>query len=209
VVSNQAVHVSAGRALYALSKSTGARLWQKGTHAPSPVDVMGQAVPDGDRVLVGHGFPNLGGKWVTEAVDAATGAPLAEAGAGLVDGRRGSTLLTRRQGFGTGTPVAISLTVTDLDQPGSGWSGTIGVVAALGGEPIPLPLHPWPELRLPVWPRDSARAWWSTDERQRHPGLRGERGGGLPASCRDPQMPRLEHATGWDSSVSPVLGEAL
>jgi len=22
--------------------------------------------------------------------------------------------------------------------------------------------------------------------------------GGLPASCRDPQMPRLEHATGWD-----------
>src|SRR5688500_20344391 len=29
VVSNQAVHVSAGRALYALSKSTGARLWQK------------------------------------------------------------------------------------------------------------------------------------------------------------------------------------
>lgn len=71
---------------------------------------------------------------------AATGAPLAEVGAGLVDGLRGSTLRTRRQGFGTGTPVAISLTVTDLDQPGSGWSGTIGVVAALGGEPIPPPL---------------------------------------------------------------------
>ena len=92
------------------------------------------------RVLVGHGFPNLGGNWVTEAVDAATGAPLAEVGAGLVDGLRGCTLLTRRQRFGTGTPVAISLTVTDLDQPGSGWSGTIGVVAALGGEPIPPPL---------------------------------------------------------------------
>lgn len=96
---------------------------------------MGQAVADGDRVLVGHGFPNLGGNWVTEAVDAATGAPLAEVGAGLVDGLRGSTLLTRRQGFDTGTPVAISLTVTDLDQPGSGWSGTIGVVAALGASP--------------------------------------------------------------------------
>jgi outer membrane protein assembly factor BamB len=135
VVSNQAVHVSAGRALYALSKSTGARLWQKVTDAPSPVGVMGQAVADGDRVLVGHGFPNLGGNWVTEAVDAATGAPLAEVGAGLVDGLRGSTLLTRRQGFGTGTPVAISLTVTDLDQPGSGRSGTIGVVAPLGASP--------------------------------------------------------------------------
>ena len=33
---------------------------------------MGQAVADGDWVLVGHGFPNLGGNWVTEAVDAAT-----------------------------------------------------------------------------------------------------------------------------------------
>jgi outer membrane protein assembly factor BamB len=126
---------SAGRALYALSKSTGARLWQKVTDAPSPVGVMGQAVADGDRVLVGHGFPNLGGNWVTEAVDAATGAPLAEVGAGLVDGLRGSTLLTRGQGFGTGTPVAISLTVTDLDQPRSGWSGTIGLVAALGASP--------------------------------------------------------------------------
>lgn len=209
VVSNQAVHVSAGRALYALSKSTGARLWQKVTDAPSPVGVMGQAVADGDRVLVGHGFPNLGGNWVTEAVDAATGAPLAEVGAGLVDGLRGSTLLTRRQGFGTGTPVAISLTVTDLDQPGSGWSGTIGVVAALGGEPIPPPLTLGPNF-----------AFQSGHGTLLEPGGPLTNGNGIrafavsgAAGCPPPagtlRCPDWSTPLDGTSSVSPVLGEAL
>jgi hypothetical protein len=197
-VSNQAVHVSAGRALYVLSKSTGARLWQKVTDAPSPVGVMGQAVADGDRVLVGHGFPKSG----RQLGDRSGRCRHRRAPGG---GRRRTG--RRTAGIHVADPEAgirhrhSGGNLPDGHRPGPagfGMERDDRRRRCPGGRAHPAATHPWPELRLPVWPRDSARAWWSTDERQRHPGLRGERGGGLPASCRDPQMPRLEHATGWD-----------
>jgi hypothetical protein len=118
-------------------------------------------------------------------------------------------LLTRRQGFGTGTPVAISLTVTDLDQPGSGWSGTIGVVAALGGEPIPPPLTLGPNF-----------AFHSGHGTLLEPGGPLTNGNGIrafavsgAAACPPPagtlRCPDWSTPLDGTSSVSPVLGEAL
>jgi outer membrane protein assembly factor BamB len=141
IVSDAAVHFTDSTRLYGYNRTTGAFLWDKLTSGGGdPVGTMGPAVADGNRLLVGHGFGNLGGQWVTEWVDAATGATQSTAGSGLVDGLRGSTMLTSSYGFGSLTPIALRVQVTDLATPGSGWSGLIDVLTSGAGAAPPLTL---------------------------------------------------------------------
>ena len=135
IVSNAGVHFTAGETLYAVNRN-GARLWSKGSPDPGlPFDI-GQAFADGSRLLVGSGFGNLGGHWTTEWVDAATGATLSTPANGLVDGVRGSKVLLDSYGFGSGTPVAISIGIVDLDDPSASWRSAIDVVTQ-GESPAP------------------------------------------------------------------------
>src|SRR5262245_17595584 len=128
VVSGAGVHAADSGGLYAFAPADGARLWSQ---APAPPGTIGPAVGDGDRLVVGSGFGNLGGHWTTEALDAATGADEGTLGPaanqGVVEGLRGTELLTRAVGFGSGTPVVTRIGVTDLATPGSGWSAPITV----------------------------------------------------------------------------------
>lgn len=127
VVSTAGVHAADSRALYAFGSGNGARLWAQPV---APPGVIGPGVVDGDRVVVGFGFGNLGGHWTTAALDAATGTDLGTLGPaanqGLVDGLRGTDLLTRSIAFGSGTPVVTRIGVADL-ATGSGWSAPISV----------------------------------------------------------------------------------
>ena len=140
VVSNAGVHVTAGESLYGFNRSTGARLWVKPNPNPGLPFDMGQPVADGARLLVGSGFGNLGGHWNTEWVDAATGATLSTPAGGLVDGLRGSTVLLDSYGFGSNTPIAIFIGIVDLDDPSTGWSGTIDVLQPGQGVAPPMTL---------------------------------------------------------------------
>jgi outer membrane protein assembly factor BamB len=139
VTSLRAVHTSDDFGSYAFSFDTGARLWSQ----PMVENPTNQAsvVADGDRVVLGYGIANLGGRWTTSFRDAATGADLGSAGilgTGLVDGLAGDILLTRSVGFGSGTPVATRVAVSDLSAPGTGWAGFIDL--SNGGSTRPLTL---------------------------------------------------------------------
>jgi outer membrane protein assembly factor BamB len=140
IVSDVGVHFTAGTNLYGINRSTGVPLWVKPAAPEGAPVVMGQAFADGRRLLVGYGFGNLGGHWTTDWVDAATGATQSTPANGLVDALRGSTALLVSYGFGSGTPVAISLGIVHLDAPGTGWSGTIDVVSSGGGVAPPMTL---------------------------------------------------------------------
>jgi outer membrane protein assembly factor BamB len=133
VVSTAGVHAADSTALYAFAPGDGARLWAQPVDPPG-IATIGPAVIDGNRVVVGFGFGNLGGHWTTTALDTATGADLGTLGPaanqGLVDGLRGTTLLTRSIAFGSGTPVVTRIGVTDLAVAGSGWSAPITVQSA-------------------------------------------------------------------------------
>src|SRR5215831_18259439 len=101
VVSGAGVHAADSAGLYAFAAADGTRRWSQAVSVPS---VIGPAVVDGDRLVVGSGFGNLGGHWTTSSLDAATGADQGSLGPaanqGLVDGLRGTELLTRAVGFG-------------------------------------------------------------------------------------------------------------
>jgi outer membrane protein assembly factor BamB len=137
VVSNNAIHVSDGGNVYGFDRRTGARLWVVQAQNPGIPFFMGQPSVDGSQVLVGTGIGNLGGQWQTLALDAATGAAQADPGvAGLVDSIRGSVVVTRRSSFGSNTPVAISVSVTDRSNPNVGWGGLIDLLQS-GQSPAP------------------------------------------------------------------------
>jgi len=140
VVSTAGVHAADSAGLYAFAPADGARLWAEAVAFPTAI---GPEVVDGTRVIVGSGFGNLGGHWSTGARDTATGADLGTLGPaanqGLVDGVRGTELLTRAAAFGSGTPVVTRIGVTDMATPGSGWSAPITVQSS-GPAPGPATL---------------------------------------------------------------------
>jgi outer membrane protein assembly factor BamB len=126
ITSLRGVHASDPVGVYAFSFDTGARLWTQPVPPTAPF-VVGPVVADGDRVVLGYGFGNLGGNWITSVRDAATGTDLGSAGVrnGLVDGLEGGILLTHAFHFGSGTPVVTSMAVSNLASPGTGWSSNI------------------------------------------------------------------------------------
>jgi outer membrane protein assembly factor BamB len=137
VTSLRGVHVSDNLGVYAFSFDTGTRLWAQPVPPTAPF-VVGPVVASGDRVVLGYGFGNLGGNWITSFRDAATGTDLGSAGLtpGLVDGLEGDFLLTHSFHFGSGTPVVTRVGVSNLASPGTGWSANIdfssgGVTRAL------------------------------------------------------------------------------
>lgn len=143
IVSNAGAHVVAGTAFYGFNARTGARMWRDALPEPGPPFFAANPISDGNRVLTGRGYGNLGGNWTTRWLDAATGAPVGSATShGLPDGLRGSTAAFRAFFFGSGTPVANYVRVVDFDDPGAGWSGLVhftnGVVGAvtLGAEGV-------------------------------------------------------------------------
>jgi outer membrane protein assembly factor BamB len=124
VTSLRAVHAYDANGAYAFDAGTGGRLWS----VPNPVvgiGTIGPVVADGEQVVLGFGYGNLGGNWTTATLDADTGATLESRRLGLVDGLAGRVLLTHSWAFGSGTPVASFITVTDADSPATSWSGLI------------------------------------------------------------------------------------
>jgi hypothetical protein len=138
IVSDAGVHFTASEKLYAFTRN-GAPMWTKSVPDSGALVDMGQAfATDGRRLVVGSGFGNLGGHWTTEVLDAATGATLSTPAHGLVDGLRGSTVLLDSYGFGSGTPIGITIGIADLADPSVGWSGAIDVRSS--GEPFAPPM---------------------------------------------------------------------
>lgn len=127
VTSVRAVHAYDANGAYAFDTGTGGRLWS----VPNPVEgigTIGPVVADGEQVVLGYGFGNLGGaNWTTAILDAGTGASLGSSRGGLVDGLAGSVLLTHNWAFGSGTPVASFIAVTDAGSPATSWSGLISL----------------------------------------------------------------------------------
>ncbi|HEY7071927.1 MAG TPA: PQQ-binding-like beta-propeller repeat protein [Acidimicrobiales bacterium] len=124
VTSDRAVHAYDANGAYAFDPGTGGRLWS----VPNPVvgiGTIGPVVADGEQVVLGYGFGNLGGHWTTAILDAGTGASLGTGHPGLVDGLAGSVLLTHSYAFGSGTPTASFLDVSDAASPAASWSGLI------------------------------------------------------------------------------------
>jgi outer membrane protein assembly factor BamB len=139
VTSLRGVHVSDPLGFYAFSFDTGARLWTTSIPPSFPATV-GPVVADGDRVVLGFGFGNLGGHWTTTFADAATGADLGSGGVGqgLVDGLANNVLLTRLVAFGSGTPVVTQIQMSNLVSPASNWSSTIDVSNGATTAPLTL-----------------------------------------------------------------------
>ena len=69
ITSLRGVHASDPVGVYAFSFDTGARLWTQPVPPTAPF-VVGPVVADGDRVVLGYGFGNLGGNWITSVRDA-------------------------------------------------------------------------------------------------------------------------------------------
>jgi hypothetical protein len=208
IVSDAAVHFTDGAHLYAYDRATGTFMWDKvALGGGDPVGAMGPAVADGRRLLVGHGFGNLGGNWTTEWVDAATGATQSTPGPwGLVDGLRGSTALTSAYSFGSGTPIALQVRVTDLATPGSGWAGLVDVIPFGSGQGAP-PLTLGTQriyqagqgLMLPPAGQQPSRG----------NGVRGYSATTAPPACPSPaqsvRCPSWSTAVNGTTAVSPVL----
>ena len=128
VVSNVAVHVSDGTALFTFDKATGARLWRS-PEPPTFYPFIADPLADGNRVLLPVGFPTgFGGSWTgySQWLDARTGVVLDGGPALRVDTRRG----TRMAGYSaTGGPglgaLAFGLEVVDTADPAAGWSRVV------------------------------------------------------------------------------------
>lgn len=146
VTSNRAVHVlsysSAGPRVYGIDPGTGAQLWEAPAGVPD-MAIVSDPIVAGDAVWVGHGFGSLGGNYVTNLLDPATGEIVGSARGGLVDGVRGSRHLAHSVGWSSSIDslFALSAAVEDSDAPGTGWSGTIDI-GSLGQD------RSWPALTL-------------------------------------------------------------
>jgi len=140
VVSKAGVHVVAGVSYYGFDTGDGGRMW-KDEVPPDQAPFLSASPPitDGDRVLLGRGFGNLGGSWTSEWLDAATGSSLAGPSYyGLADSLRGSKVALRSYSFGSLTPVASYLHVADLDDPAAGWSGLVQISDGSGTSAVTL-----------------------------------------------------------------------
>jgi hypothetical protein len=139
VVSNAGVHVvDSAESWYGFGIGTGERLWTHHVENPGIPLALGPAISDGTRVLVSSGIGNLGGHYSASWLDAATGVNLGGGNSfGLVDSIRGTRSAWRHVGFGSGTPVATSLRVTDSADPTFGWSRPIYVNSGIGGPAAP------------------------------------------------------------------------
>jgi hypothetical protein len=208
IVSDVGVHFSDGLNLYGINVATGARRWIKPAGPEGAPVSMGQPFADGRRLLVGHGFPNLGGNWDTIWVDAATGATQSTVGGGLVAGLRSPTFLLDSFGFGTNTPIAKFIAVGNLDTPSAGWGGLIDFATSGSQFAPPMTLG-------------TQRAY------QGGPGLVFPPGGGTPtrangvraypvatpaAACPEPgtnfRCPMWSTPVDGSNATSPVLNEA-
>jgi len=139
VVSNAGVHVGdSAESWYGFAVGTGARLWTHHVENPGIPLALGPAISDGNRVLVSSGIGNLGGHYSSSWLQAGTGVNLGAGGAsGLVDSIRGTRSAWRHVGFGSGTPVATSLSIVDSADPSFGWSRPIYVNSGIGGPAAP------------------------------------------------------------------------
>ncbi len=124
-----------------LADGTEAWTWSLPADVPDFASVSEPLVVGG-RVLIGYGIGNLGGHWVGTAVDPATGATAAgPVATGLLQTARGPIVVGMTASFGSGTPMLVSYSMTDvsgatevgggplaIEQPGSGSIGqmTIG-----------------------------------------------------------------------------------
>lgn len=206
IVSDVAVHFSDGLNLYGINRATGVRLWLKPAGPEGAPVFMGQPFADGRRLLVGNGFPNLGGHWDTIWVDAATGQTQSSVAGGLVAGLRGSTVLTDSHGFGTNTPIGKFISLVHLDAPGTGWGGTIDVASS--GSPFAPPMtlgtarayQGGPGTMLPV-----------VSNPTRGNGVRAFPVSPAPAPCPAPATfflcPAWSTAIDGSNATSPVLDE--
>lgn len=128
VTSDDAVHVAANHRLYSFDKETGSELWVREDPDLPDWVYMGPATFADDLLWLGYGMGNLGGYWVTERVDPATGEVVDVPGpAGVVDGVRGDSYLISTVGFGSGGPAALSITIGDTEDPSGGWSASVDV----------------------------------------------------------------------------------
>jgi outer membrane protein assembly factor BamB len=116
VVDRGGAFVRTGDTVTRLQLSSGAEAWSW----QLPDDQIGfgavsdPLVVDG-RVLIGHGFGNLGGHWFGVSLDPVTGQPApGTAVSGLLQTARGPIVATVTYGFGTLTPVAIRYGLTDV-----------------------------------------------------------------------------------------------
>ena len=138
IVSPGGVHARLGSVLHTRAAADGAARWTFDGTQPAPT-VMSDPIHRDGEVLVGYGFGNLGGNWQGRALDPRTGAELRSVGGGLIDGLRGSRMATSSFSFGSLTPIAVGMSLTDLDTPGSGWSGFVDVRDfAAGGLRLPV-----------------------------------------------------------------------
>lgn len=130
VTSDNGVHVSVGGRLYGFDRETGSQLWVK--HDPDVPDwvTMGPAMFVDDVLWASYGIGNLGGTYVTQLLDPATGEVVGSPSvSGIVDGVRGDRYVLSHVGFGSGTPIGLSVIVGDLQDPEVGWSRLIDVRA--------------------------------------------------------------------------------
>jgi outer membrane protein assembly factor BamB len=136
IVSPAGVHAQGGSVLHTLAPSDGAERWTFDPEVPAPVGQMSDPVWQDGQVFAGYGYGNLGGHWEAQSLDATTGAPARTLGGGLVNGLRGARLVQSSVGFGSGGPIAVSLSVQgDLDDPATRWTGTMQF-ASFGGSQI-------------------------------------------------------------------------
>lgn len=124
IVSGGGVHARAGSVVHTLAPADGAERWTYDGTQPAPTRMSDPIHRDGE-VLVGHGFGNVGGNWQARALDARTGEVTRDVGRGLVEGVRGTTMALSSYGHGSGTPVAVNISIVDVEAPGTGWGGLV------------------------------------------------------------------------------------
>jgi outer membrane protein assembly factor BamB len=110
------VFVRVGSQVTRLQFASGAEAWTWSLPPDVPdFSGVGEPLVVGGRVLIGYGFGNLGGHWFGTAVDPATGATVAgPVASGLLQTARGPIVGGMTASFGSGTPILVSYSMTDV-----------------------------------------------------------------------------------------------
>lgn len=116
VVAGGGVVASTGLELHRFRGSTGDLdwSWHPGDE-PSALLAVADPFVVGDQVLAGYGRGNLGGLWQAALLDIATGTPSGELdGGALTESVRGTLVASAYNAFGSGTPVVVGYSLTDM-----------------------------------------------------------------------------------------------
>jgi outer membrane protein assembly factor BamB len=124
VVSPAGVHVAASTTVSSFDKATGEPTWVRGPGGVPSVGDVSEPIVVGDEVVIGIGYPNIGGNWSSLALDAADGSERSLPPDALIDGVRGTTAGVSYGAFGSGGPAAHAVGVSDLVS-GAGWTGFV------------------------------------------------------------------------------------